>query len=211
MTGLAISIRAMPPSEILGKNGVSCTFAGTILSIGVMATFRRNWATRQPPLSGRVDPPVGNRPSQWHAQIVVDPKQRPAACDTVGRAVGSSVFLLPRLSLCCDNNNTLYLYSTPGKNFWTTNLDHFRFPTKVFRRIRTYVNCGQISTALLNHFFCGSRGRTKVGRPRPWVRRPSRTPNLECGNLLALSFCRSKSGPNRTNRGTQVPILAVEA
>ena len=40
MICLAISIGTIPPSEILGKNRASCSFSGSILSTGVMATFR---------------------------------------------------------------------------------------------------------------------------------------------------------------------------
>ena len=48
--------RAFPRSEILGKNGVSYTFSGSILSTRVKATFRRNLATRvNHRLSGRRD------------------------------------------------------------------------------------------------------------------------------------------------------------
>ena len=68
----AITIGAMPPAAILGKNRASCTFSGNILSTGVMATFRRNLATRvRCRLSGRRIGRAGNRPSQQHAPIVV--------------------------------------------------------------------------------------------------------------------------------------------
>ena len=59
----AIAIGTMPPSGILGKNRVTSTFSGNILSTGVIATFRRNPATQ-----------VGRR----HAQLeVVVPQDGP--------------------------------------------------------------------------------------------------------------------------------------
>ena len=50
LNGSAITIGAMPPSEIRGKNRASCTFSGSILSSRVIATFRPNRAAQgQPP------------------------------------------------------------------------------------------------------------------------------------------------------------------
>ena len=42
------------------------------------------------------------------------------------------------------------------KIFGQRNLDYFRFLTKFFRRIRSYVNCGQLLVTLLNSTFSAS-------------------------------------------------------
>src|SRR5208337_4563243 len=75
MIGLAISIRTVPSAEILEKNRASSSFSGSILSSGVMATFRQNRATRVGRLvNGHWIRRTGNRPSERHAQIVIVPQ-----------------------------------------------------------------------------------------------------------------------------------------
>ncbi len=81
LNGSAITVGAMPSSEIRGKNRASCTFSGSILSSRVIATFRPNRATRASRrLNGHRIRGAGSRASERHVQMIAASAWRRGGC-----------------------------------------------------------------------------------------------------------------------------------